>query len=389
MSEDGPRDQRNQRDPGDPGEAGDRDAARSAGTTPGPRGRRRAALALRLVLLFTLVATGLAAWVWHDMQSVLSRPMPTGSRSIQFTVQRGASLSQVARDLQSRGLIPVAQYLAVHARYAGLDTSLKAGEYLIEPYMTPLELLDRLVIGEVLEYSLTLIEGWTFKQMIQAVLAAPELVHTLSDASPDEVMTALGYPSQHPEGRFLAETYRFPAGTTDLQFLRRAYLAMEGLLAREWAARMDDLPYAGPDEALVLASIIEKETAVPEERARIGGVFVRRLRKRMRLQTDPTVIYGMGERFDGNLRRADLREDTPYNTYVHHGLPPTPIAMPGPAAIRAALHPKPGKSLYFVSRGDGRHHFSDTYEEHRKAVNRYQIKPGHKGRGANRAAGSG
>ncbi len=363
-------------------------AGANTDASPARRRPRRTWLALRLSLIGLALVAGLATWGWLDLEKVLARPMPTGSRPMALTVEKGASLASVARDLERRGLLPSAHYLVLHGRRAGVATSLKAGEYVVEPYMTPTELLDRLVAGEVVQRAFTVIEGWTFRQLRQAMSAAPTLVSTLAGRDDAEIMAALGAEGLHPEGRFLAETYHFSAGTTDLEFLRRAYLAMRDVIAEEWAARAEGLPFESPDEALILASIIEKETAVPEERAAIAGVFVRRLRKGMRLQTDPTVIYGMGERFDGNIRRADLREDTPYNTYVHHGLTPTPIAMPGRAAIHAAMHPAPGKALYFVSRGDGTHHFSDTYEEHRDAVIRYQIK--RRPRGAARgAAGSG
>lgn len=363
-------------------------ADEGADAHPARRPRRRRWLALRLSLLAMLVAAGLLLWAWHDLEQVLARPMPTGARPMSLTVEKGASLAGVARDLVQRGLLPSEHYLVLHGRRAGVATSLKAGEYVIDPGMTPADLLDRLVAGEVVQRAFTVIEGWTFRQLRRAVMAAPTLVSTLEGREDAEIMAALGAEGVHPEGRFLAETYHFPVGTTDLEFLRRAYRAMGDVLAEEWAARAEDLPFESADDALILASIVEKETAVAEERAAIAGVFVRRLRKGMRLQTDPTVIYGMGERFDGNIRRADLREDTPYNTYVHHGLPPTPIAMPGRAAIHAALHPSSGKALYFVARGDGTHHFSETYEEHRKAVVRYQIKRRRRG-AASGAAGSG
>ena len=217
-------------------------------------------------------------------------------------------------------------------------------------------------------------EGWNFKQVLAAVSGHEALKHTLKGLTDGEIMARLGHPGEHPEGRFYPDTYKFPRGTTDAAFLERAYQSMSRLLAEEWGKRDPDLPLKTPYEALILASIVEKETGVADERSEIAGVFVRRLRKGMKLQTDPTVIYGMGDNFKGNIRRRDLKQDTPYNTYVHTGLPPTPISMPGSAAIRAVLHPAPGKSLYFVARGDGSHYFSKSLAEHNRAVRKFQLK---------------
>ncbi len=231
-----------------------------------------------------------------------------------------------------------------------------------------------MVAGDVKTYNLTVIEGWTFAQMLDAVRTHPALAHTLAeDAGADAVMEALGQPGQHPEGRFFPDTYQFPRATTDVALLRRAYRRMQRVLAEEWRQRGENLPLDTPYEALILASIIERETGVPEERARIAGVFVERLERGMRLQTDPTVIYGLGDEFEGDLRFRHLRTDTPYNTYTRGGLTPTPIALPSRAAIHAALHPERRGELYFVSTGDGRHVFSRTLEEHNRAVIEYQL----------------
>jgi UPF0755 protein len=240
--------------------------------------------------------------------------------------------------------------------------------------MRPVDLIALLVSGKVLLHELRLVEGWTFAQALQAVRGNPVLQHTLTDYTPRAVMTALGKPELHPEGRFYPDTYKFARGTSDLAFLQRAFTAMEQVLAAEWAQRSQEVPYRNADEALIMASIVERETGAPGERAEIAGVFVRRLQKRMRLQTDPSVIYGLGASFDGNLRRRDLLSDTPYNTYTRAGLPPTPICLPGRAAIHAALHPAAGETLYFVSRGDGSHQFSETIAEHNAAVRKYQLK---------------
>ena len=245
--------------------------------------------------------------------------------------------------------------------------------------LTPAALLDLLVSGKVIEYSLTLVEGWTFAQVLEATRSHPVLVQSLApDAGPGDVMTALGHPGEHPEGRYFPDTYQFPRGTTDLQVLARSYDRMAEVLAREWDARAEGLPITDPYEALTLASIVEKETGRAEERPAIAGVFVRRLEKGMLLQTDPTVIYGLGDAFDGNLRRRDLERDTPYNTYTRAGLTPTPICMPGRDAIHAVLHPADGDALYFVATGDGGHHFSATLSEHNRAVRRYQLNRGGK-----------
>jgi UPF0755 protein len=232
--------------------------------------------------------------------------------------------------------------------------------------------LERLVSGKTIQYPVTLVEGWTFRQAVDHIAEDPRYGDLLGKSDAD-LMAALGRGGEHPEGRFFPDTYAFPRAATGLDVLRRALERMDQVLAEEWAARAPDLPIDSPYEALILASIVEKETGLAEERPAIAGVFTRRLQKGMRLQTDPTVIYGMGERFDGDIRRADLREATPYNTYVITGLPPTPIALPGRAAIHAALNPEPGEALYFVARGDGGHVFSATLEEHNAAVRKYQL----------------
>jgi UPF0755 protein len=239
--------------------------------------------------------------------------------------------------------------------------------------MTPPAFLDLLSSGKTISYRLTLIEGWNFKQVRAAVASHAVIISTAEKLTDAEVMDKLGYPDEHPEGRFFPDTYLFPRGTTDLEFLERAYRRMQVELAELWPGRAANLPIERPYQALILASIVEKETGAPEERPRIASVFVNRLRRGMLLQTDPTVIYGLGERFDGNLRRTHLREDTPYNTYVHAGLTPTPICMPGRAALTAVLNPLSTNDLYFVARGDGSHEFSKTLRAHNAAVRKYQL----------------
>jgi UPF0755 protein len=291
-----------------------------------------------------------------------------------YEVPRGASLATVARDLEQAGMIGHANYLQWYGRYTGQASRIRAGEYRLSDDLIPDTLLALLVSGQSVSYSLTLLEGWTFRQVRAALAAHPALQQTLQELDDDAVMARLELPGQHPEGRFFPDTYQFPRGLTDLEFLRRALHMMDDELAAAWSGRDPDLPLSSPYEALILASIVEKETGQADERSEIAGVFTRRLRKGMKLQTDPTVIYGIGEDFDGNIRRKDLQDDTPYNTYLHTGLPPTPICMPGREALRAAVHPAAGKTLYFVARGDGSHAFSATLEEHNAAVRKYQLK---------------
>ncbi len=287
-------------------------------------------------------------------------------------LEPGQTIEILARKLADEGLLRWPHRLSLYARASGEANRLKAGEYRIEPGMTPRDLLRVLVAGRVVQHGVTLVEGWTFAQVLAALARQDALRQTLAGLSPEAVMERLGAPGVHPEGRFLPETYHFPRGTTDLEVLRRAHRDMAVFLAGAWEARDRTLPLKNPDEALVLASIIEREAGQAAERPRVAGVLVRRLQKGMLLQADPTVIYGLGDRFDGNLRRDDLARDTPYNTYVRPGLPPTPIAMPGRASLLAALHPAAGTALFYVSRGDGSHEFSESYEEHRRAVARYQ-----------------
>ncbi len=323
------------------------------------------------VLLVAVLLVGFALYV--DYRTFLETPLTVPEQGLEFQVPPGSSVAGLARDLEDRGALRSALYLRAYARLTGQASRIQAGEYTIAPGATPRTLLTQWVAGRVIQYALTVVEGWTFRQMLEAVHAHPKLRHTLEGLDAAAVMERLGQPGEHPEGRFFPDTYHFPAGTTDVEFLRRAYQAMERRLEQVWAERAADLPIKTPYEALILASIIEKETAVPEERKDVAGVFARRLRKGMRLQTDPTVIYGLGEDFDGNIRRRDLTTDTPYNTYTRQGLPPTPIALPGAGALAAAVNPASGSALYFVARGDGGHVFSDTLAEHNRAVRKYQL----------------
>lgn len=327
----------------------------------------------KLAGVLILAGSFVAGWLLMSYQQFVDTPMVLlDGAPVTLQVSPGSSVKTIARTLQHQGLVQDSRYFVWMVRLRGKAARIQAGEYLVAAGMTPAQLLGDMVSGKVRQYSITLLEGWSFRQMMAEIDASPYLRHQLSGLSGDAVMTRLGREGEHPEGRFFPETYLFPRGLTDTEFLQRAYRAMAQRLEQEWSTRAEGLPLKSPYEALILASIVEKETGQPSERAEIAGVFVRRLKKGMRLQTDPTVIYGIGLKYDGNIRARDLEQDTPYNTYTRRGLPPTPIAMPGGEALHAALHPEMGDSLYFVSRGDGSHHFSASYEEHECAVKKYQ-----------------
>ncbi|WP_372523757.1 endolytic transglycosylase MltG [Sulfuricaulis sp.] len=291
-----------------------------------------------------------------------------------YTVKPGMTLRAFARELSSRDVLPESHSFVWLAYLTGHERDLKSGEYRFRNGMTARELLEQIVAGRVIEYPVVLVEGWTFRQFLDAIEEAPKLTHTLIGLSPRAIMERLGHKGEHPEGRFFPDTYYYSSGQTELAILANAYDKMQKLLQQEWEKRDNNLPFRDAYEALILASIVEKETGRADERRLIAGVFVNRLRHGMRLQTDPTVIYGMGESFDGNLRLKDLRRDTPYNTYTRAGLPPTPVAMSGKESLQAVMHPVVNGALYFVARGDGSHVFSATLEEHNKAVIKYQLK---------------
>ena len=333
--------------------------------------RERLFKLLGALILFGSLALG---WQWMEYSAFRENPMPVGDESKVVIITPGMSLNTVARDLQQQELVRNHRMFVWMARLGGKAGKIQAGEYEVTPGMTPPQLLQQMVEGKVRQYSITLVEGITFREMLQQLEDNPLLKHELSGLDGAAVMAKIGHPDENPEGRFLPETYHFPRGLSDVEFLRRAYRAMQERLEFEWQGRAEGLPLKSAYEALILASIVEKETGLESERRQIAGVFVRRLKKRMRLQTDPTVIYGLGLDFDGNLRRRDLLNDTPYNSYTRHGLPPTPIALPGADAIHAAVHPDDGNTLYFVARGDGSHQFSATLEEHNRAVIKYQLK---------------
>ncbi len=288
-----------------------------------------------------------------------------------YDIQSGVSLKHVAHDLYDRGVLSRPFYWRLLAKAQNKADKIKAGQYRLQRSVVPDRLLDLFVEGKTVVYSLTLREGWTYAQLLEEVSLHPQILRTLTQD--DDVMTLLGQPGMHPEGWFYPDTYHFPNGTTDIEFLARSHAMMKARLEEEWASRVEGLPLKTSYEALILASIVEKETAIPEERPLIAAVFLSRLKKGMRLQTDPTVIYGLGIRHDGDISYQDLRRDTPYNTYVHNGLTPTPIAAPSGAALHSVLNPAQTSAIYFVAKGDGSHHFSETYDEHRKAVIKYQL----------------
>lgn len=322
-----------------------------------------------LAVVGLVIISGVVAAYWGWQQ--LNQPLGINDDNAIVIVPAGATLSKVSQQLGQRQILKYPRLWTLFARVTDQARSIKAGEYVLAPTATPRTLLAQMVAGNVRLHSITLIEGWRFSEALTAIRTHPAT--TASELTPPEIMSALGKPDLHPEGQLLPETYHFPRGTSDLELLRQAHRALGSLLDEMWANRADDLPLNLPYEALILASIVEKETALDTERAQIAGVFSRRLNMGMRLETDPTVIYGLGESFDGNLRRRDLQADTPYNTYRRAGLPPTPIALASPASLQAALNPAPGDSLFFVAtgEGDGGHFFSATYDEHLAAVSRY------------------
>ncbi|MBI3545479.1 MAG: endolytic transglycosylase MltG [Gammaproteobacteria bacterium] len=323
---------------------------------------------VRLVIAF--IALGLIAgvylsWAWNHR-------LELGSDT--YLVKPGMTWHGLARELRNRGVLLERHSLVWLAYLSRHHRDLKTGEYRFRNGITAKELLDQVVAGRVIEYPVVLVEGWTFNQFMQALEQSPKLTHSFTGLPPKAVMEKLGLAGEHPEGRFFPDTYYYSAGQSDRMILANAYDKMQKLLDQEWQNRDADLPFKNSYEALIMASIVEKETGRADERPMIAGAFINRLRRGMRLQSDPTTIYGMGAAFDGNLRLKDLRRATPYNTYTRSGLPPSPIAMPGKESIRAVLHPAKTRAVFFVARGDGSHEFSETLSEHNRAVIKYQLK---------------
>ncbi|WP_456026791.1 endolytic transglycosylase MltG [Pseudomonas capeferrum] len=331
---------------------------------------RKLVLLLQIGLVSAGLLLGFSAW---KLDSALKQPLNLTQEQL-LDVPGGSTPTGTFNRLESEGVLDGAFWLRLYWRFNLDGQPLHSGEYRMTPGLTAEGLIGLWQRGEVVQYSLTLVEGWNFRQVRSALAKHEKIVQTLSGLSDSEVMDKLGHPGVFPEGRFFPDTYRFVRGMTDVEFLKKAYNRLDDVLAQEWSKRAADAPYTDPYQALIMASLVEKETGVPEERGQIAGVFVRRMKIGMLLQTDPTVIYGLGERYNGKLTRAHLKEANPYNTYMIAGLPPTPIAMVGREAIHAALNPVPGSSLYFVARGDGSHIFSDDLDAHNAAVREFQLK---------------
>ncbi|MEM7027621.1 MAG: endolytic transglycosylase MltG [Pseudomonadota bacterium] len=332
---------------------------------------RRIALICGISII--IIVSVITVYLYKDYHYFKQTPI-TPSEEVVFEIDRGQSLQSIVNQLEKLQIIDNAFYFKLLAKEKGLTRKIQSGEYLIQQALLPEELLILFTSGKVIQYSLTLVEGWHIWETMNIVKQDPVLIKTLDYTQPDTLMTQLGLEQQVAEGLFFPDTYYFPRGTTDKEFFLRAYESLQNILSEEWENRSENVPYQSAYEALIMASIIEKETGLASERDEIAGVFIRRLQKNMKLQTDPTVIYAIGEQFDGNIRKKDLSIDSPYNTYRYRGLPPTPISLVGREAIFAALHPKDGKWLYFVAKGDGSHYFSETLAEHNRAVAKYQLK---------------
>ncbi len=320
-----------------------------------------------LFAVLLLLAAGAASLWWWAGQPLELRTSP-----LDFRIAAGSSLRSAITQMREAGIDVNPTLLALLARLNRADTAIKAGSYAVKDGVTPRRLLNKLLRGKVTQGELTLVEGWTFRQWRARLDRHPDLVHESLDLSEAQIIEKLGLNLRSLEGQLFPDTYLFDKQSSDLELMARAYRAMQRKLEAEWESRAPGLPYRSPEEALTMASIVEKETGREADRQLVAAVFVNRLRQGMLLQTDPTVIYGLGEKFDGNLRKRDLQTDTPYNTYIRPGLPPTPISMPGQASIQAALNPAPSDVVYFVARGDGSSEFSRTLEEHNRAVNKFQ-----------------
>lgn len=327
-------------------------------------------LIFRVLLIGLAAAIALAGWLYH----FTGQPLTLPSASHDLVIEHGSSLRSISQQLVDEKLLAEPWSFMLLVRFSGKAAALQAGNYRLQQGMTPMDLYRMITAGDTVQSSITLIEGWNFRQIREALNRHESIRHLSMPMSDAEILQRIGAGETHPEGLFFPDSYFFGSGISDLDILQRAYQTMQVKLNRAWQGRDHELPYRTPYEALIMASIIEKETGRADERTMISRVFLNRLKYGMRLQTDPTVIYGLGEKFDGNLRKRDLLADTPYNTYTRDGLPPTPIAMPGLAAIEAALHPARGSALYFVGKGDGSHAFSATLSEHNRAVARYQLK---------------
>ena len=329
------------------------------------------------IFLVFLALLSLGAVTWY-LKNTWDKPLAIEEQI--YSIEPGSSIRKVSRQLNEKNIMPDLYSFALLGIYEKLATKIKVGDYKLTPNITPRQMLDKFVSGDVITYKVSLVEGLTFKQFRQTIAKVSDLKKITTNWSDDEIMTALKTEQSHPEGQFYPDTYVFRASDTDLDVLRQAHARMQKELEKAWENRNPQTPLKNMYEALILASIIEKETGQADERPTIGGVFTNRLNKGMLLQTDPTIIYGLGEKFDGNLRKKHLKDElNHYNTYVHAGLPPTPIAMPGGESLMAAVKPQQTDYYYFVARGDGSHEFSPTYKAHQRAVNEYQLKRKSKG----------
>ena len=321
---------------------------------------------IAVIFIVTLIS------IYLDYKRFLNAPLNI-STSLIFTIDSGSSFKDLNKKLKSYDILDKPYYFEFYARYSGYAKKIQSGEYQLSPGLTPIKIINIFVSGDVIQHSITLLEGWTIKDIKKEISSNTVLIKNLTDYSSDSLLKKIKITESNVEGLFFPDTYYFTKGASDIELLQRAYRRGKAILEKEWESRDAGLPYKNDYDALIMASIIEKETALASERAMIAGVFVRRLKNNMKLQTDPTVIYAMGIKYDGNIRKKDLRIDSPYNTYRYNGLPPTPIALAGREAIHAALHPENDDTLYFVSKKDGSHYFSKTLYEHNKAVKKYQL----------------
>ncbi len=322
----------------------------------------------RLIFYILMMAVLFAGWLYLHVHSDVSLP----EIPYEFTIESGSNLKQVSQQLADAGVLVHPWSLIMLSRYMGNESAIKAGDYKLTGDISQVALLEYLIKGDVSQTEVKFLEGWTFAQIRNILNQHPDIQNNTSDLSEQEILQLIGAEETAAEGLFFPDTYYFVKGGSDVEILRRAYLTMQAHLHSTWDARQESLPIDTPYDALILASIIEKETGLESDRAEIAGVFINRLRIGMRLQTDPTIIYGMGDRFDGNLRKKDLQTDQAYNTYTRAGLPPTPIAMPGLSSIQAALNPAETKAIYFVAKGNGESQFSTNLADHNRAVNKYQ-----------------
>ena len=321
---------------------------------------------IAVIFIVTLIS------IYLDYKRFLDTPLNINT-SLIFTIDSGSSFKDLNKKLKSYHILDKPYYFEFYARYSGYAKKIQSGEYQLSPGLTPIKIINIFVSGDVIQHSITLLEGWTIKDIKKEISSNTVLIKNLTDYSSDSLLKKIKITESNVEGLFFPDTYYFTKGASDIELLQRAYRRGKAILEKEWESRDAGLPYKNDYDALIMASIIEKETALASERAMIAGVFVRRLKNNMKLQTDPTVIYAMGIKYDGNIRKKDLRIDSPYNTYRYNGLPPTPIALAGREAIHAALHPENDDTLYFVSKKDGSHYFSKTLYEHNKAVKKYQL----------------